>query len=88
MYAAAYYYGELSVAAMLCRLNLSLETSDAEVQTRLARLAGQSEIELDEHQQEAVAEAMKNGLLILTGGPGTERLRRSTRLSGALNRKI
>ncbi len=71
VYAAAYYYGELSVAAMLCRLNLSLETSDAEVQTRLARLAGQSEIELDEHQQEAVAEAMKNGLLILTGGPGT-----------------
>lgn len=71
VYAASSYYAELAVAAMLCRLNLSLETSDAEIEMRLGRISRRSEITLDEHQTEAVAEAVKNGLLILTGGPGT-----------------
>ena len=71
VYGAAAYYAELSVAVMLCRLNLSLETSDTEIDTRLHRISRQSEIELDEHQKEAVSEAVKNGVMILTGGPGT-----------------
>ena len=71
VYSASAYYAELSVAAMLCRLNLSLETSDTEIDTRLHRMAQQSQIELDERQKEAVSEAVKNGLMILTGGPGT-----------------
>ena len=71
VYAASYYYAELSVAAMLCQLNLSLEVSDTEVNTRLARLESTASIELDERQREAVSEAVKNGVLILTGGPGT-----------------
>lgn len=28
-------------------------------------------MELDEHQAEAVKEAVRNGLLVITGGPGT-----------------
>ena len=28
-------------------------------------------MELDEHQKEAVSEAVRNGLLVITGGPGT-----------------
>ena len=71
VYAASAYYAELGVAAMLCRLNLSLETSDTEIDTRLCRMERQSQIELDERQKEAVSEAVKNGLMILTGGPGT-----------------
>lgn len=59
VYGAAAYYAELSVAVMLCRLNLSLETSDTEIDTRLHRISRQSEIELDEHQKEAVSEAVK-----------------------------
>ncbi len=71
VYSAAAYYAELSTAVMLCRLNLSLETSDTEIDTRLHRISQQSKIELDERQKEAVSEAVKNGVLILTGGPGT-----------------
>ena len=33
-------------------------------------MAGE-QIELDEHQEQAVIEAVNNGLLIITGGPGT-----------------
>lgn len=71
VYASAYYYAELSVAAMLCRLNLSVEITDTEIEQRLAGLEKQSRIELDDRQREAVSEAVRNGLLILTGGPGT-----------------
>lgn len=71
VYSTSAYYAELSVAAMLCRLNLSLETSDTEIDTRLHRMAQQSKTQLDERQKEAVSEAVKNGFMILTGGPGT-----------------
>lgn len=71
VYASGYYYAELSVAAMLYQLNLSMETSEAQIETRLHRIEKQSDIQLDEHQREAVAAAVRNGLLILTGGPGT-----------------
>jgi len=71
VYAASYYYAELGIAAMLYQLNLSLDTTAAEIETRLHRIEKQSSIELDEHQREAVAAAVQNGLLILTGGPGT-----------------
>ncbi len=71
VYAASYYYAELGVAAMLYQLNVSMETMESEIQTRLHRIEKQSKVELDEHQKEAVAAAVRNGLLILTGGPGT-----------------
>ena len=56
---------------MLSRLNLTLETSDTEIDMLLHRVSRQSKIELDERQKEAVSEAVKHGVLILTGGPGT-----------------
>ncbi len=71
VYGASYYYAELSIAAMLYHLNLSLDETDAVIETRLARIEKATKTMLDEHQREAVAEAVRNGLLILTGGPGT-----------------
>ena len=71
VYSSAAYYAELSTAVMLSRLNLTLETSDTEIDTLLHRVSRQSKIELDERQKEAVSEAVKHGVLILTGGPGT-----------------
>lgn len=71
VYASAYYQGELSVAAMLHQLKLSLEVAESEIRTRLGKIEHQADIALDEHQKEAVAAAVRNGLLILTGGPGT-----------------
>ena len=71
VYSSAAYYAELSTAVMLSRLNQTLETSDTEIDTLLHRVSRQSKIELDERQKEAVSEAVKHGVLILTGGPGT-----------------
>ena len=71
IYASSYYHGELAVAAMLHQLKLSQEVMESELQTRIGRVEKQAAIALDEHQGEAVAAAVRNGLLILTGGPGT-----------------
>lgn len=71
IYASSYYHGELAVAAMLYQLKLSQEVMESELQTRIGRVEKQAAIALDEHQREAVAAAVRNGLLILTGGPGT-----------------
>ena len=71
VYASSYYHGELAVAAMLHELKLSFEILDCEIESRLRRVEEQADISLDEHQREAVAAALRNGLLILTGGPGT-----------------
>ncbi len=71
VYASSYYYAELSVAAMLYHLNLSIDESDAVIETRISRIEKATKTMLDEHQREAVAAAARNGLLILTGGPGT-----------------
>lgn len=71
IYASSYYHGEFAVAAMLHQLKLSQEVMESELQTRIGRVEKQAAIALDEHQREAVAAAVRNGLLILTGGPGT-----------------
>ena len=71
VYAASYYYAELSIAAMLYHLNLSMDETDAVIDTRISKIEKATRTTLDEHQREAVAEAVRNGLLILTGGPGT-----------------
>ena len=71
VYAASYYYAELSIAAMLYHLNLSMDETDAVIDTRISKIEKVTKTTLDEHQREAVAEAVRNGLLILTGGPGT-----------------
>lgn len=71
VYAASCYRAELSVAAMLHQLKCFAEVSDSEILTKAARVEKLAGIELDERQKEAVAAAVQNGLLILTGGPGT-----------------
>lgn len=69
-YAAVYYHMELSVASMLCTLNQPLKT-DGQAQKRLKQVEQASRIRLEEEQRQAVAQAVENGLLIITGGPGT-----------------
>ena len=56
---------------MLYHLNLSMDETDAVIDTRISKIEKATKTTLDEHQREAVAEAVRNGLLILTGGPGT-----------------
>lgn len=71
VYAAHFYYMEANVALMLAELDLACEAADETIETRVHQLEQKNGMELDEYQLEAVKEAVRNGLLIITGGPGT-----------------
>ena len=76
VYAASYYYAELSCAKMLTQLNIPmwedfLPAQEAAVCKRLEKLSKEQGMELDELQLQAVSESIQNGLFILSGGPGT-----------------
>ncbi len=66
-----FYYMEANTATMLKQLNVSYDVPDLEIEERVRRIEKQTGMELDEHQMTAVKEAVRNGLLIITGGPGT-----------------
>ena len=70
IYAASFYYMEANTATMLKRLNVSYDVSDAEIEQRIRGIEKKSGMTLDEHQVTAVKEAVRNGLLVITGGPG------------------
>ncbi len=77
VYASTYYYAELNCAKMLHDLNISAEeeqllpSEEESIETKIERLAAELEIELDELQKRSVVESVKNGIFILSGGPGT-----------------
>ena len=71
IYAASFYYMEANTATMLKRLNVSYDVSDAEIEQRIRGIEKKSGMTLDEHQVTAVKEAVRNGMLVITGGPGT-----------------
>ena len=77
VFAAPYYYAELNCANMLRNLNIPMAESenmpsqDMAIRKRLERMAENLSMELDELQLKAVEESIKNGLFILSGGPGT-----------------
>lgn len=71
IYSTNYYYIELNTARMLCDLNIKYDIMQTQIETRLSKIESASNIELDEMQRMAVIEAARNGLLIVTGGPGT-----------------
>ena len=77
VYAAVYYFAELNCAKMLHDLNISIKDEDylpaqeRKVLEKIETLEKELQIELDELQKKAVTESIKNGILILSGGPGT-----------------
>ncbi len=71
IYSATAYYTELNTARMLLDLNVQYDLPDSVLETRLRALERHEEIELDALQQRAVFETARNGVFILTGGPGT-----------------
>jgi len=71
IYASTFYYMELNVAVMLRELNVKYDFSETAVEQRIRKIEALSELELDEMQRIAVKEAVRSGLLVITGGPGT-----------------
>lgn len=77
VYASTYYYAELNCARMLHDLNVRAEeeqflpAQEQEIGKKIDRLARELEIELDALQKKSVLESVRNGIFILSGGPGT-----------------
>ena len=71
IYSSYFYYMELHVAKMLHDLNIGCEMPEELIEKSLKKVEDREEIVLDENQRLGVVEAIKNGLMILTGGPGT-----------------
>lgn len=78
VFAASYYYAELNCAKILHDLNLYVENNEGmlpaeetKIRQKIKKLAEEQNLELDDLQQNAVLESIKNGIFILSGGPGT-----------------
>ena len=71
IYPASYYHLEWGVAVRLMNLNQRWEVDEEELREKLLRLEEEEGVALDELQRHACIEALRNNLLILTGGPGT-----------------
>ena len=71
IYLAVFYYMELNIARMLHDLNIQYDYDMNILNKRLEKIELMTETTLDKQQRTAVKEAVYNGLLIITGGPGT-----------------
>ncbi|MBD5496813.1 MAG: ATP-dependent RecD-like DNA helicase [Lachnospiraceae bacterium] len=78
VFALSYYYAEMNCARMLAQLNLPMEggegllpAQEAQIKKRIGEITAAEGLELEELQEKAVMECVKNGLFILSGGPGT-----------------
>ena len=62
---------ELNIARMLHDLNIKYDYDEKSINNKLMQIEELTGTELDDMQRVAVMEAVSNGLLIITGGPGT-----------------
>ncbi len=71
VYSASMYFTELNTARMLCDLNIAGEIDEPTILRKIAAIEEETGTYLDEMQKKAVSEAVRCGLLVITGGPGT-----------------
>lgn len=71
LYSSTMYYMEMNCARMLLDLNLPYQVEEELLAERLAQIEHKQQVVLDGLQREAVYQAVKNGVTIITGGPGT-----------------
>ena len=72
VYSMPYYYAETSVCNKLIELSrVKLDPLEIDIVEELKQLQEQEEISLARNQEEAVKQAVENGILVITGGPGT-----------------
>lgn len=71
VYSAATYFMEINTARMLCDLNITGEIDEEVILNKISLIEKETGTYLDEMQKRAVSEAVRCGLLVITGGPGT-----------------
>lgn len=67
----SYYYAESYVAKKLLELSMQDIQTDFDYNKEIDEIEKEQNIKLAENQKMAVKEAMTNGVLVITGGPGT-----------------
>lgn len=71
LYTSSFYYMEMNTASMLRELDISYDIPEIEIETRIRAIEKSTGMDLDGLQAEAVKESVRNGLVVITGGPGT-----------------
>ena len=71
VYAKSFYYMELNCARGLEELDIITDDDEDAIIRKIALLEKREKIELEELQRTAVVKAVKNGITVITGGPGT-----------------
>jgi len=71
VYSNTFYYTELSVARRLLDLSVSLSNDPQSLRPNIEKIADESGLVLDDIQCDAVIKAITNGVVVITGGPGT-----------------
>ena len=71
VYLSAFYYTECEIAERLSALAIKGESSPVLTESRIRSIEKDNDISLDIRQREAVEASVDNGVLVITGGPGT-----------------
>ncbi len=71
VYTTVLYHLEQASARMLMELNIQGDFDADAVIQKIRQTERRLKTTLDEHQREAVLEAVRHGVIVLTGGPGT-----------------
>lgn len=74
IFSANFYYEEQGSAVMLSDLNIAENVSPADEEIyrqRILDIEKRKNLQLDDLQREAVLKSISNGIVIITGGPGT-----------------
>lgn len=71
VYSTKCYFTELAIAKSLSDLNVNTRIDEKKVLEKLNVIEDREGVILDDMQEKAVLEAVRCGLLVITGGPGT-----------------
>lgn len=71
VYLNFYYFAEVYVARKLMTLSSNPYTRSCDVEEEIKFLENKNRIEMADNQKSAIREAVKGGVFVMTGGPGT-----------------
>lgn len=71
VYEQSHYHKELNTARMLLETKATVNIPEEAFNNSIALIETKEKIQLDELQKEAVRQAARQGVLVVTGGPGT-----------------
>lgn len=71
LYTSRLYYMELNCARMLLDLDITFPVNEGSIEKKISQIGRQQDIILDTLQEQAALQAAMNGVLVITGGPGT-----------------